>query len=356
MALVSSIDTKIALDEIMGVYGYIVSNISELIITFIFNVTCTRTTMKKGFYKDCCDILYQIHTLEIRKENKRKLYNSLFPYACMSGNIEIIDLMIARGARWNNHMGNMCRSGNIDLINFMSARDSYPNFINWDKSLYGACLSKNRNIISLVIGMLDSFENLNSGLQGACKAGDMELTKIIISMGADGYVNAFYCACSSGNRELANYLIGKIFNIHKLYINWNRALHNSCSSGNIELIEMIMSYGVNLNWNRGLAGACLTGKLSIAKTAISKGARNYNEALYLSCQSGNIKLVILIIRMGADDWDGGYIGACISGNIEIIDMMIKSGAILLTKGVEYAYNNGNIGAIQLLMDMGCISD
>ena len=73
----------------------------------------------------------------------------------------------------------------------------------------------------------------------ACSKGNMELTKYLISRGADELNEAMNNAIYSGNREVIDYLISNGAN------DWQNFLYYSCKYNKKELAEFFISQGAN---------------------------------------------------------------------------------------------------------------
>ena len=78
---------------------------------------------------------------------------------------------------------------------------------------------------------------LNSGLQGACRGGHLELTMLMISHGADDWNNGLYGACRGGHLELTMLMISKGAD------NWDHSLQGACRGGHLELARLMISKG-----------------------------------------------------------------------------------------------------------------
>ena len=116
--------------------------------------------------------------------------------------------------------------------------------INWNEELIKYCSLKDHeksiNNCASIIDFLISrgADNLNGGLNAACKSGHKEIAEIMISRGAN---------------------------------DWNAALKAACQDGHKEIVDLMISKGAD-NWNQGLKGACKGGHKEIADNMISKGA------------------------------------------------------------------------------------
>ena len=136
---------------------------------------------------------------------KRK-YISLHT-ACRSGNIDVANLMISRGANdWNGGLSGACKGGHLELAKLM--------------------ISKGAN-------------NWNWGLRGACEGGHLELAKLMISHGANDWNWGLRGACGGGHLELVNLMIFHGAN------DWNHGLRGACGGDHLELAKLMIYHGAN---------------------------------------------------------------------------------------------------------------
>lgn len=91
------------------------------------------------------------------------------------------------------------------------------------------------------------------------------------------------------------------------------AIEAACFSGNMNLIEFVISSGAK-NWNAGLIGGCKSGNKEVIEYMIKKGANNWNEALFKACEEGNKVIIELMVNKGADNWPHAFYYAYSFGN------------------------------------------
>ena len=83
----------------------------------------------------------------------------------------------------------------------------------------------------------------------------------------------------------------------------NKKLFLSCLSQNIDSVKHVMKDASD--WNMGLRGACSTGNVDLVKLMLSKGATDLQNSLLRACKSGSIPVIELLIKKGANDWNMG---------------------------------------------------
>jgi len=201
--------------------------VSKTFYTYIDNLKLPNvdfyTACEKGYY------------LNIRKELKNiKNYdiNKAFVFACKSGNIDIIKLLILHGANnWNSGLVSACEHGHENLIDFLCQKGANI----WDQAT-----------------------------RVACRNGQKKIAKKILKYYPYCIDSAFHGACEGGHINLVNYLI--YFGVPKWYIgrisNMDIGLYFACKNGHKEIIKLLIKNGAN-NWKYGLQGAYEGGKTEI---------------------------------------------------------------------------------------------
>ena len=141
-----------------------------------------------------CDIKFYIEnkdTLDLIKENfihinfaiklkKFDNWNLGLYYACKGGHLDIVNLMIEKGAKhWNYGLQGACEGGHLAIVNLMIDKGAN----NWNLGLYYACEGGHLNIINYMIekGATD----WNEGLRGACFGGHLDIINLMIEKGAN---------------------------------------------------------------------------------------------------------------------------------------------------------------------------
>jgi len=119
------------------------------------------------------------------KKNAILNFNYCLGWACQSGNMDMVQLMIEKGANyWNNGLHGACRGGKMDMIQLMIDKGASDR----NRGLEGACQSGDMDIVQLMIDKGAS--DWNRGLEGACQSGNMDLVQLMIEKGA---THCSYC-------------------------------------------------------------------------------------------------------------------------------------------------------------------
>jgi hypothetical protein len=148
------------------------------VMSDIVNVVNRYLVPKNPTFKQMCNLGIVEHLLDYCQNNIPD-WNDGLNYACQDGQLEIVNLMIVKGANeWNIGLFNACRGGQLEIVKLMIEKGA--NELNW--GLYDACESGNLELINLMIekGVTD----WNWGLYGACKNGHLEIVKLMIEKGA----------------------------------------------------------------------------------------------------------------------------------------------------------------------------
>ncbi len=121
-------------------------------------------------------------------------WNKAFKGACFGGHLNIVKLMIERGANeWNNGLFEACYGGHLNVVNLMIEKGADD----WNYGLSGACYNGHLNIVKLMISK--GADEWNDGLFEACRgeswydefSGDdhFNIINLMIDKGATKCVN-----------------------------------------------------------------------------------------------------------------------------------------------------------------------
>lgn len=294
-------------------------------------------------FSDIDTIVYMINEEEKIIKTEKVIIKCL-NQACEIGNVTIVKLLV-------QHINT------TDPYNIY-----YTRYIN-NKTIDYAFEGGNHEIICMILDILRRYnsniiEQLLKGLYGACRGGNLEI----------------FLTYKNKLEKLDSKIVDSIF--------INTCLGEACYSGNLDLVQLIISYGAN-NWNDGLAKACLGCHLEIIKFMLLKGASvnwlNKNISLYYicknndvdiveffmenynyksesglcdACRSGNMKIVELMTKKHTYDWNQCLEDACSGGNIEIVNFMIKKGATRWNSGLYGACINRHLNFVKLMLQYG----
>ncbi len=126
----------------------------------------------------------------IYKNNNSILWwNQGLYLVCKNGYLEIINLIIERGANdWNWGLRGACEGNHLNIINYMVEKG----ISEWGYVLFYACRGGHLNVVELIIKLSTDYWNKlqkivkywNRGLQGACQGGHLNIVKLLIDKGA----------------------------------------------------------------------------------------------------------------------------------------------------------------------------
>lgn len=88
---------------------------------------------------------------------------------------------------------------------------------------------------------------------------------------------------------------------YKLFIG-NYFLYDTCLRGHLNLTELMLSLGAT-SYDNGLVGACENGHLSLINLMISLGANDYDFGIEASCMTGQLSSAKLMISLGVKNYD-----------------------------------------------------
>jgi len=153
---------------------------------------------------------------------------------------------------------------------------------------------------------------LNWGLKIACRENNLELTLLMIRLGATNFNSGFSMIVRN--------------------IRVTRNINNP----NPDLVYLLFKKGIT-RFYQGIYIACFLNHRDLVDLIIKKKRARanifqdwddtfLNYGLQGACYGGHQNLVDLMIDLGADDWDLGLSGACQGRHRELIESMFRYGA------------------------------
>ncbi|KAH8826768.1 ankyrin repeat-containing domain protein [Flagelloscypha sp. PMI_526] len=194
-------------------------------------------------------------------------------------------------------------------------------------------------------------------LHAACSAGHYALARLLVKHGADVNLPVglekkqplfLACAAPEPNLDIIAFLLDKGADVQTAS-SPNSPLNEACFSGNIPLIELLLSRGAKIN----------------------DKSRSQEFPLHIATVRGNLDLLRLLLRKGADpnEANGGDTAlslACRSEialpNLEIVRCLLENGAKVLphatahTTAFERALQTGDTNLISLFLKQGAFSE
>ena len=198
-----------------------------------------------------------------------------------------------------------------------------------------------------------------SNICDACEKGDFESVRFLIEREKvnidtknESGVTPLICACSSGNLQIAEYLINKGANINLCDDDWNTPLHIAARGGHLDIVKCLVENGAFIeassNASTPLFMACCLEYFDIVGYLVDRGAdidatnADGLTCLSISCCKNSIKAIDFLISKGADinacDFSGWspLFYAAKFGFTEVAKHLIENGA-----NVNLADTDGN---------------
>jgi len=164
-------------------------------ITQLWNSHILMIGIKESELKDAKDLLrISCYDGSIRKINDGTYDWDLgLYYACKGGHIDIIEMMIDKGAKkLNSELLKACVGGHLEIVKLMIKKGAND----WKWGLLNACYGGNIDIVRLIIS--NGANDWNNGLKCACQGGHMDIIELIIDKGAT--------YCSHCNKSIEEHL------------------------------------------------------------------------------------------------------------------------------------------------------
>lgn len=193
---------------------------------------------------------------------KQEDLSSVFCQVCQIGNLEFAKLLISRDINVNGTIYSYtpllsaCEGGHVEIVKLLLSRDDVDCKVKvYDKNaLHLACEKGHVEVVRLLIEAGDFDLNENSkgkdALHLAYEGGHAEVARLLIDGGADFDVkdvtldgrwgSIFGGACSKGQAEMVEFLLGKGVDPNTIDAMGNTALHVACKNGKAGVVEVLV--------------------------------------------------------------------------------------------------------------------
>ncbi len=155
-------------------------------------------------------------------------YKKIFELACKKNNRKTVEYLLNRkkvGGMYKYELNLACRGGHIQIVQLMIEKGA----TDWGWGLAGACEGGHMQLVQMMIDKGATW--WNEGLLCACYGGHIEIVKLMIEKGATCWDRGLKCACIGGHMEIVKLMIEKGAN------NWNWGLQSACEGGHMELVQ-----------------------------------------------------------------------------------------------------------------------
>lgn len=223
-------------------------------------------------------------------------YGIAMQCACQYGYTDVINLLREKSKDNLDEycLIGACSGGNVDIFKqIIHTRRHWQ----YHTLFYHACMSGCMEIIEILITA--GCCGWNEGLYGACIGGHVGIATDMISRGANDWEFALESACGHGHVEVVKLLLERGANTREII---NSAMFAACRGGCIEIVQMLIDRG-GCNWNEGLEGACIGENIELVRMMINRADGtdiDWNEALGCACSNDNIDFMEIMIEHGAD--------------------------------------------------------
>ncbi|XP_067648850.1 ankyrin repeat domain-containing protein 17-like [Haliotis asinina] len=280
--------------------------------------------------------------------------DSLLHLACLSGNLTLVEQLLSdckinlRGQMGRTPIMAAAVKGHKSVFDFLESEGADLTLVDTfgDNLFHLACQGGNVAVVEHLL----SDSNINLG-------GQMGRTPIM-------------SAAVNGHKSVFDLLISKGADLSRLDRFGDSLLHFACQSGNIALVEHLMSDStINLRGNKGrtpIMSAAVNGHKSIFDLLKSKGADLTlldtlgDSLLHLSCQGGNMSIVQYLLYHFKISLKGcnartAIMAAAVKGHKSVFDLLELKGADLTlvdTFGdslLHLACQGGNVAVVEHLL-------
>ncbi|MBI4977622.1 MAG: ankyrin repeat domain-containing protein [Spirochaetes bacterium] len=256
-----------------------------------------------------------------------------------------------------------CRSGKLDIVQLMVSRGAGVNALNGEPLVTAASNGQE----AVVKYLLDNKANINirsgEALTAAYRARQTKVVKLLLDRGASSSMadeQIFLTAVDSGDADLAKLMLDRGTDPNA---QMSRALITACSKGNADIVKLLVATKslVIPEEAQLVEKAIKAQQLKIARMLIERGAA-YSitplDILLASCRYNNPMLARLAVTKGANVNDittTPLVVACDAKSIETVSELLALKANVNIddgKPLLVAWRGGNIPLVKLLLERG----
>lgn len=199
--------------------------------------------------------------------NEVQNFHDCFYGACKGGNTNILYYILTRVELsfsftfLEKCMLEACKSGNLDIVELLQSQKAIIN----ENTLSEACLGGHKKLVKQFLHHF-KFNNINFLLRSVVEKGDLEITKLLLQT--------------------------------PYYKDLDWSLYGACRGGNLDIVKLLISKGAKM-FNFGLCGAIERGHKHIVNYLVENFEIEPTVGLQSACRSGNKDICQLMIKLGA---------------------------------------------------------
>lgn len=310
-----------------------------------------------------------INCFKLLQEKGAKLTDKIDYYACLGGNIEIAEILLSKGYKFNECFEYAIKSHNNKFADWLLAHNIESkdisvaeciNNLNIRAFLFFLANNGNINDRDISTDDDDDYENGDTALMYASQYGSKLLVEFIVENCGDIKMLNFYknedkldktalhFACEAESVSVIKYLIENSADVnaralpsrqrdskdHSDRFFGETPFHVACRIGNIDICNILLENGADINM------ACENGELSLFP-------------IHFACMSGNLEVVQKLIELKADV--NAKCNAKIqpihyavqSGNEQIISLLLSLGADINSKAINYGKKSHGVTPLHI---------
>lgn len=239
-------------------------------------------------------------------------------------------------------MNGACAGGNVDIVNIMITKGA----TNWSEGMKHACGGGHMEIVKIMIAK--GATNWSEGMQYACEKGKIETAKLMIEQGFKNW-----------NKGLG--YIREFIKYDDIHIGRSRDSgicgYNS-DNGHRDIIKLLIMRGAT-NCSTILLRLCEVGCINVIKQELLKSGANFSKSLVHACSHSDVESAKIFIENGAIVCEKGLLASCEKGNCNLVRLMLKHhkfGPKILNNCLKIVCTkyDDNIDAIILLISAGAV--
>lgn len=196
----------------------------------------------------------------------------------------------------------VCRSGNLELVKELIGESMIPytsSVVCLD--LTASVKSRNLNLVKYILELPPDFHiirrrNMNLCLEYVFENSLLDILKLLID---NSDTHDLTKAFASGNMEIVEYVLGYCKD-KNLQLSIDNGFSEACRGGNIEIIKMLISFGAK-DYCKGLWICAKHNHLEGLKLMLSLGARVYDKAFYEACMFNSYDTAICLYELGVSN-------------------------------------------------------
>ncbi|KAI6181053.1 KH domain-containing protein [Aphelenchoides besseyi] len=266
--------------------------------------------------------------LEIHVDMRNQSGHTALMEASSAGNLEIVELLLARGA---------------DIFAIVENVDFKPGDFFQESSLslasYRGHVDVVRSLLSQMPECAERVEELHAGLLEAAMDGHVEVARVLLDNGApvnlptENFESPLTLAACGGHYDLVNLLVERGADLEEPNDEGYTPLMEAAREGHRDVVELLLDHGANVNSKieegieTPLTLAASGGYLNIVEMLVSHGGDltiGERTPLFEATQEGHIEVVKFIFVR--DDISCSLVSAAETNNMELVDYFLEKNA------------------------------